>query len=320
MSDLDNIMNPNSLIRFPIDRILDNSTTDFDLYLDVKGEYILYGNIGYHWLKEELDRLIHNGVDHFFVRKEDQFKIKMYDALSELPKIEKNLAPIERIKTIEQVGAAFTKCLYEGEITEASIAKAKTIATSVTECVREDNRCIQFLSGLANHDYYTYYHSIRVSTYAVAIAQEMGLTDQQKVEEIALGGIFHDIGKKFIDLSIINKKGALTKEEWAQMRSHPASGKNCVSQSILSSVPREIIHHHHEKLDGSGYPDGYDKNSLLPEVQIATLADVFDALTSSRSYQNKRTRYEALDLMKQKMVGHKLPTEAFMALISCLGN
>ena len=71
-------------------------------------------------------------------------------------------------------------------------------------------------------------------------------------------------------------------------------------------------------MDGSGYPHGKDKSNLLPEVQIATLADVYDALTSTRSYQNKRTRFEALDFMKQKMIGPKLPTEPFKALISCL--
>src|SRR5690606_10841148 len=96
------------------------------------------------------------------------------------------------------------------------------------------------------------------------------------------------------------------------------SGFEAVADSILSHVPREIILHHHEKLDGSGYPDQLDARSLLPEVQIATLADVFDALTSSRCYQNKRTRYEGLDFIKHKMLGAKISKEAFKALVECL--
>ena len=97
-------------------------------------------------------------------------------------------------------------------------------------------------------------------------------------------------------------------------------GAESIAESNLPHVPREIILHHHEKLDGSGYPHGLEKGTLLPEVQIATLADVFDALTSSRTYQNKRSRFEALDFMKSKMIGPKLPFDAFSALISCLSR
>ena len=117
-----------------------------------------------------------------------------------------------------------------------------------------------------------------------------------------------------------SKTGALTEAEWNLMKSHPIAGFSKVSDTILSHVPREIILHHHEKLNGTGYPHGLDKGSLLPEVQIATLADIFDALTSSRSYQNKRTRYEALDFIKHRLVKEEVSGDAFKALVICLAS
>lgn len=301
-----------------ITRLVDNSVTDFDLFLDLEGTLVLYAGEGYKWLKEEMQALLSSGYDTFYILKEDLKKAKMYLKLAELPKIEKNLPPYERIKSIEQVGSQFIKCLYEGEITSACIEKSKVIANSIADCIDEDRTCIKAISGLASHDYYTYYHSIRVATYSLAIAVEMGLSNAAQMKEIALGGIFHDIGKKAVGLDIINKTGSLTDEEWETMRSHPERGIASVENSTLPHIPKEIILHHHEKLDGSGYPHGLGTNSLLPEVQIATLADVFDALTSSRTYQNKRSRFEALDFIKSKMIGPKLPYDAFSALVSCL--
>ncbi|MEI6399510.1 MAG: HD domain-containing phosphohydrolase, partial [Pseudomonadota bacterium] len=83
-------------------------------------------------------------------------------------------------------------------------------------------------------------------------------------------------------------------------------------------VCREIVVHHHERLNGSGYPHGLTKDSLLPEVQIATLADVFDALTSSRSYQNKRSRFEALDFIRHRLLRTDIAVDPFKALVECL--
>jgi HD-GYP domain-containing protein (c-di-GMP phosphodiesterase class II) len=102
------------------------------------------------------------------------------------------------------------------------------------------------------------------------------------------------------------------------MRSHPEMGFGQISETVLSHVPREIILHHHEKRNGKGYPHGLDEKSLLPEVQIATLADIFDALTSSRTYQTARTKFEALDFIKSKLLKEEICPEAFKALVMCL--
>lgn len=304
--------------KMPVDRLLDNSVTDFDLFVNVNEHLILYSGLGYRWTRDELQRLLAIGCDQFLIKGSDLPRAKMYEVMSKLPEIDKTKAPKERIRTIEDVGATFIKCLHEGDITPACVSKAESIAQSMVQCIAEDPSCIKELSGLIGHDYYTYYHSVRVASYAVAMATKMGLTDETYLHQMALGGIFHDIGKREVPLEILNKAGPLTAPEWEQMKAHPREGFNHISQTILTHVPREIILHHHEKLDGSGYPDALESKSLIMEVQIATLADVFDALTSSRCYQQKRSRYEGLDFIKHKMLGSKVSVEAYKALIGCL--
>lgn len=303
---------------FKVDHLVDNSITDFDLFLNVKEHFILYSGNGYKWNRAELTELLRHGHESFYIRHDDLSKAKMYHSITQLPQIEKMQAPQERIQSIEQIGAKFIQCLYEGELTTACVRKAETIAGSMVDCIAENPGCVAYLSGLAEHDYYTYFHSVRVSAYATAIAVTMGLKDPRLLASIALGGIFHDIGKKEVPLTVLNKAGALTDGEWKLVRNHPVAGHTMIGETILDHIPREIIVHHHEKRNGKGYPHGLDAGSLIAEVQIATLADIFDALTSSRSYQQQRSKFEGLDFIKQKLLKEEICPEAFRALVVCL--
>lgn len=303
---------------FGVERLLDNSLTDFDLFVKVGAHFILYSGNGYKWERSELEGLLRNGYQSLWIHPSQSNKAVVYEKINSLPKLARDLAPQQRINSIQDIGAAFTKYLYEGELTEACIHKADGLANELVACVQEDPSCIREISGLADHDMYTFLHSIRVATYATAIAVKMGISDHAHLKLIAMGGIFHDIGKAAVPLTVINKQGPLLETEWAQMKSHPLLGFERVKDSLLNHVSREIIVHHHERLNGSGYPHGLDSTAILPEVQIATLADIFDALTSSRSYQNKRTRFEALDFIKNRLLKSDVSPEVFKGLIACL--
>lgn len=304
--------------RFPLDRIIDNSITDFELFAEVDSHVILYSGSGYRWEREELTGLIGLGYTHLWIRPEDEAKAVIYEKMAKLPTVSATLSPEERLSNIQNVGMVFTRYLFEGEITESAVQKGRELASHIASCVQEDPGCVRALSGLADHDQYTYLHSVRVAAYSTAIAHEMGVTDHENLQQIALGSIFHDVGKSSVSMDIINKRGPLLEHEWQIMRAHPTEGLNKLASAQVSHVCREIVVHHHERLNGSGYPHGITKNSLLLEVQIASMADIFDALTSSRSYQNKRSRYEALDFIKHRLIGTEVSADAFKALVSCL--
>jgi len=304
---------------FPITKIIDNSTTDFDLFLQTQFGNVLYGNHGYFWERDELNRLIHHGYENFITKDSDSSLVDAYIMMQKLPVPNLDTTPTERLNSIQDIAANFSQCLYANKFTQPMLRKGKEIASHLVESIEEDIKCINGISSLAGHDYYTYYHSVRVATYAVAIAVKMDIRDNDSLKQIALGGILHDIGKKNVPLTVINKNGPLTKEEWKLIRSHPSSGFEAVKGSLLEHIPREIILHHHEKLDGSGYPHSLKENSLIIESQITTLADIFDALTSNRSYQKRRTHYEALGFIKENCVNkNEINKIIYLSLVDIL--
>ena len=306
--------------KVPTESIIDNSITDFDLYLETQtsDELILYSGSGYHWYRDELQRLVSSGHTTLYTDRKNKSKIAMYYQVNSIPQLEMNLPPEERLNRIEDIGSAFTKCLFDGEVTEGCAHKAAQIASALTDCLLEETSSICKLKPLLEKDSYVLHHSTRVASYAVAMAITLGLLDKNHLMQIALGSLFHDIGKANIPEKILNKAGPLTDKEWSIMKSHPSIGKAAVKDTFLSQVSVDIIESHHERLDGSGYPNGVNKERLSPETQITTLADIFDALTSPRSYQKERTKFESLEFIKEKMLGTHVCPEIFLALVSTL--
>jgi len=145
-------------------------------------------------------------------------------------------------------------------------------------------------------DAYTQGHVERVSRLAVRVGEHLGLSDEEK-DALRKGGILHDIGKLGVPDKILNKAGSLTTEERHIIRMHPTQGaKICEKlKSVRGAIP--VIRHHHEKMDGSGYPDklGGDEIPLL--ARIMTIVDIYDALTTTRSYRKRLPDDIALNIM-----------------------
>lgn len=308
-----------NLSTITVSNLTNDSTTDFDLFIKTSNSFTLYAPAPYHWLEGEIDRLQKQGHAALYYFTKDSRKVEAYEQLSKLPSVDMNAAPHERILNLTEVGMELTRVLYDYPLTQASMGKAHQVANQMVETISEDISCVAALGKLANHDYYTYYHSARVSAYAVAIAAQMSLTDTGKLNEIAVGCLLHDIGKSKVDLTVINKPGKLSTIEFQLMRQHPVYGDELVQSSLLSAVPRGIILHHHERLTGDGYPHQLTEHEILKEVRIASFADVFDALTTNRPYQISRTKFEAMDLIRFKLLD-TIDKDVFRAMVEILND
>ncbi len=306
-------------ISFNTEQIKSNSVTDFDVYLKTVSGFTLYAPAPYRWDVEELKRLIADGYDLLYYSTRDQQKFESSMEIGAFSNIDLTLPPEKRILEITDVGMEYTKFLYDQPLSRAALSKGREIAGEMVRCIQEDPSCVAALGLLANHDYYTFYHSARVSAYATSIAFQMSMSDRDLLAELALGCLLHDIGKSKIGLEILNKPGALTESEMATMRSHPELGHKIVEPTVLSQVPREIILHHHERIDGGGYPHAISKAELLMEVRIAAFADIFDALTTNRPYQKSRTKFEAMDLIKNRLL-NGLDSEVYKAMVEILNS
>ncbi|MGE5742187.1 MAG: HD domain-containing phosphohydrolase [Candidatus Aminicenantes bacterium RBG_16_66_30] len=151
-------------------------------------------------------------------------------------------------------------------------------------------------AAIEARDHYTLGHSTRVAGYAVGLARALGLGDD-KVEEIEIACLFHDVGKIRIPDAILHKKGRLSPREFEEMRRHSEYGAEILSkaQSLFKYIP--AVRHHHEWHDGSGYPDGLSRDAIPDEAAIISLADAYDAMTSDRPYRQALTRERALDII-----------------------
>jgi putative nucleotidyltransferase with HDIG domain len=164
-------------------------------------------------------------------------------------------------------------------------------------------------------DTYTYGHSERVASYAVAIAEAMAL-DPADVVTIRVGASLHDIGKVRIPPNVLNKPGKLTAEEFELVKMHPVWGLEILEDIEFPWLIKPIIRSHHEKMDGTGYPDGLSGDEIPLHAQIVCVADVFDAMTSARSYQDPVSPAEAV--AKMRTLSHWFHPIVFAAFVGSI--
>lgn len=160
------------------------------------------------------------------------------------------------------------------------------------------------IADIKMYDDYTYHHSLSVSIMAIAIGIELGLTNQM-LNELGLAGLLHDIGKVAVPIEIINKPGRLTPEEFDIVKMHPVHAANHLRERNLvnENVYAGIVGHH-EKLDGSGYPQKLSGTDIHPYARILAVADVYDALTSNRPYRTPSPPNEAIEYVMGGMGTH----------------
>lgn len=174
-----------------------------------------------------------------------------------------------------------------------------------------------FAAAIDAKDVYTKNHSYRVARYAVAIAKEMGWSEMD-VEGVYIAGLLHDVGKIVLNTDLLNKKAPLTFEDIQEIKKHPN-----FSYKIISKVRfpwKDLLHivkHHHERVDGSGYPDALTDDNLTEGAKVLTLADSFDAMTTSRPYKRKLDLTESLEEMK-RCLNKQFDTRIMAAFCSVL--
>jgi putative nucleotidyltransferase with HDIG domain len=151
--------------------------------------------------------------------------------------------------------------------------------------------------SIESKDHYTQGHCERVAFFACVLADSMGM-DSRSLFWFRLGALLHDIGKIIVPTEVLNKNGPLSPEEWAIMKRHPEAGLELVADIDFPGDVRSVIRNHHERWDGTGYPDGLAGEEIPFAARILCVADVYDALTTARSYRDSLSHARAVDEMR----------------------
>lgn len=171
------------------------------------------------------------------------------------------------------------------------------VASEIIEELLSQKNVLINLVDIKSMDNYTYEHSINVTILALILGIELGY-DKKRLLDLAVGAMLHDMGKVFMPGEILQKNGKLSENEFAIVKQHPVDGYEYVRNGFdISILSRNIILQHHEKVDGTGYPDGFKGEKLHDYVKIVTIADVYDALTSDRPYRRAMSPNEAMEYL-----------------------
>jgi len=160
----------------------------------------------------------------------------------------------------------------------------------------DENTLLSLAEAVELKDGYTRGHCERVADYALMIASELNLKDEI-MKAIRHGSWLHDCGKIGVPEDILNKNGPLDPDEYEIIKNHPKWGADVARKAAMSELIINIIHFHHERYDGSGYPSGLNADEIPFEVRIVTVADVYDALTTNRPYRDKYSIEKTMEIM-----------------------
>ncbi len=195
---------------------------------------------------------------------------------------------------------------------------AQGLVEEISDSVMRNPAALISLARLKTADDYTYMHSVAVCALMVALAKQLKLGDEQ-IRLAGLAGLLHDLGKAMIPLEVLNKPGKLSDEEFAVVRRHPVDGFHMLK--ACGNVPEPVLDaclHHHEKIDGSGYPDRLRGDDISVIARMAAICDVYDAITSDRPYKRGWDPADSLRRMAEWAPGH-FDLRLFQAFVKSIG-
>lgn len=188
------------------------------------------------------------------------------------------------------------------------LEKVGPVVESVTESILRNFGALLGLLRIKNKDDYTFLHSVSVCALLVAFCRSRKM-DEDTIHQAGLGGLLHDTGKALVPDVILNKQGRLTDEEFEIIKRHPRDGYDILAKTPeIGQIPLDITLHHHERRDGSGYPDKQAEGGISELAQMAAIVDVYDAITSDRCYHKGMPAAEALRKIYEWSKFHFSPT------------
>lgn len=227
------------------------------------------------------------------------------DEFSKEIEVEDVIPPPVREVMVEDVKKIF-KELEKGKLRLLSAVAdnmKKTVYDIINSIIDSDG-VVGNIVDLKNHDEYTFRHSVNVTVISIVLGKALGF-GRDKLMNLGMSALFHDVGKTKVPLEILNKPGRLTPEEFDEIKKHSRYGCDFVKAHLyLPAIVHVSVLEHHEKYNGEGYPDGISGNTITKFARIIAVADVYDAVTSKRPYSEPMEPADAYDLIVSSSSTH----------------
>lgn len=264
-----------------INRVKENDILGKNIFTNDGGILL---RAGVKLTNQYIKKLTELGVLYLYIEDDNLEDIQIEDKhLQEMKQV--------TIKRMNEIVNSVHQCGYK---------KAKDslkVIENLMEYIICDGDVNKSLYDIKTYDNYTYVHCVDTGIMSGFLGLSLNLNEYE-LKELGKGAILHDIGKTKISNKIINKKGSLTEKEFREIKKHPIYGKNILKKCFaISDIILDVVEQHHERVDGTGYPYGLKGNCITKYGKIACICDVYDALSSDRSYRKKAAPNEAYEFI-----------------------
>lgn len=315
----------NSYIAFSVDSLQINTAVDFDCYIKRFNGYVIIIEQGTLITETLFEKIRHN--EQLFVHESEANRhINYCKAQESIEAEEMEKSALNRaIDNISTLPTQIQQCkksqdklqlvyknvcdmgyLFFNAKTQVKLplkALETFIDVTLKLVISTEGMLPAFLKMMPDK-YHIEYHSVNVSVLSIFLGHAVGL-QRSELQRLAMAGVLHDIGKLKIDNLILEKDGKLDPEEFEAVQEHSTISAEMASQNNISDKQiLDAILHHHEKLDGTGYPKGLKRDEIPKMAQIIGICDAFDALTTDRTFRKKYSSFDALTLMRDEMSQH----------------
>lgn len=290
-----------TLLPVAVDTLFAPATFDFDLYIrpDPSGPALLYREHSFPFERGDVDRLMRRGVTTLYIPDTGAASYQRYVHQEILSNT--SLPPGQRFEALTAAGRmTFYEAFADGQV-DRMIAFAEDLAGRVVDILCQREMVLFDLFRVMRHDHHTYTHVSNVCGYCLALAERAGVSDRDELASIGAGALLHDIGKRHVPRSLLNKPGRLTDPEREVIQRHPSVGFEELSpRQDLSWGQLMMVYQHHERLNGRGYPVRLQADEIHPWARLCAVVDVFDALTCQRPYRRPWPVKEAMAYLHER--------------------
>jgi HD-GYP domain-containing protein (c-di-GMP phosphodiesterase class II) len=256
---------------------------------------LIFQQSGQVWTPEDQQRLTDFGVHELYIKFEDeiQWQTWMSERMNQFL-TDPRFSEDQKASVIYQTSVSAIETFFDDPTSVDAAAKSVLFVRHCVDYLASDKNAFHSLFNSSSQALLEKAHGIHCAAYAVTLAKHLGYDDEKELFSLGLGAVLHDIGKTRIKKSILEKEGPLDESEWIEIRKHPRYGYQMTEKfKDIPDLARLIILQHHERADGSGYPEHLTR-TIHPFSSIVAIADVFDSMTSHRPYKAQSPSFKTM--------------------------
>jgi HD-GYP domain-containing protein (c-di-GMP phosphodiesterase class II) len=300
-----------------------DSVTGFDLFLRVRPDepVVLYAERNTPFGERSRRRLQENRVEYLYISSSQQGLYRAY-LESHLPAIlqDPSIETEAKSEILYASAHGLMQEIFENPELDGALGRSRDLVKNTIQFMYGQRRALRHLIQAASTDYQLYTHAVNGFVLGMGLALRAGIGTPKELAAFGTGAMLRDIGMTRVPQTIREATGKLTVSQFDMLKRHTEMGEEMVAElGETNRLTLDIVRHHHERIDGTGYPDRLEGNGLQPLLKVMTIADTFDALTTRRNHQRPMGSFEALRLMRLRM-NRELDPALLDLFVRMMGN